>query len=105
EAEDGIRDDLVAGVQTCALPISGATSRPARRAWTMARLSTGPSRSRSSWVAYGRPSQGGRWPRRHVVSTRMREAATLVASTDRRSEERRVGKERRRRARRRDDDE
>src|SRR5258708_12180025 len=26
QAEDGIRDDLVTGVQTCALPISAATS-------------------------------------------------------------------------------
>src|SRR5207244_7077668 len=26
QAEDGIRDDLVTGVQTCALPIYGATS-------------------------------------------------------------------------------
>src|SRR5258708_15816998 len=25
QAEDGIRDDLVTGVQTCALPISGAS--------------------------------------------------------------------------------
>src|SRR5258708_34082949 len=28
QAEDGIRDDLVTGVQTCALPISRFTSRP-----------------------------------------------------------------------------
>src|SRR5258708_31749877 len=26
QAEDGIRDDLVTGVQTCALPISGTTA-------------------------------------------------------------------------------
>src|SRR5215216_1428907 len=35
QAEDGIRDDLVTGVQTCALPISrrpGAVQRAARRA-------------------------------------------------------------------------
>src|SRR5258708_36571394 len=30
QAEDGIRDDLVTGVQTCALPISGATHRGSR---------------------------------------------------------------------------
>src|SRR5258708_9797640 len=30
QAEDGIRDDLVTGVQTCALPISGRCRRP----WT-----------------------------------------------------------------------
>src|SRR5258708_26146585 len=28
QAEDGIRDDLVTGVQTCALPISSGNSRP-----------------------------------------------------------------------------
>src|SRR6476660_10437771 len=28
QAEDGIRDDLVTGVQTCALPISSAASTP-----------------------------------------------------------------------------
>src|SRR5207244_5041827 len=28
QAEDGIRDDLVTGVQTCALPISAASSGP-----------------------------------------------------------------------------
>src|SRR5258708_6007614 len=31
QAEDGIRDDLVTGVQTCALPIS--SGRPSRRRW------------------------------------------------------------------------
>src|SRR5258708_22720318 len=29
QAEDGIRDDLVTGVQTCALPISGSEHLPA----------------------------------------------------------------------------
>src|SRR2546423_36652 len=32
QAEDGIRDKLVTGVQTCALPISGQPGRPPRRA-------------------------------------------------------------------------
>src|SRR5207244_8310706 len=31
QAEDGIRDDLVTGVQTCALPISSAPRRSRRR--------------------------------------------------------------------------
>src|SRR6266849_9679913 len=31
QAEDGIRDPLVTGVQTCALPISGAAPVPGRR--------------------------------------------------------------------------
>src|SRR5947208_6617942 len=34
QAEDGIRDDLVTGVQTCALPISrGSFGRSLRQAW------------------------------------------------------------------------
>src|SRR6266849_7834486 len=32
QAEDGIRDPLVTGVQTCALPISAGRSRPCRLA-------------------------------------------------------------------------
>src|SRR5207244_5466823 len=32
QAEDGIRDDLVTGVQTCALPICGAARAPGHRA-------------------------------------------------------------------------
>src|SRR5258708_36294604 len=32
QAEDGIRDDLVTGVQTCALPISATRRRPTTRA-------------------------------------------------------------------------
>src|SRR5206468_5840282 len=31
QAEDGIRDLIVTGVQTCALPISGASTQPAKR--------------------------------------------------------------------------
>src|SRR5258708_14801022 len=38
QAEDGIRDDLVTGVQTCALPIS-ATAVPERAPGTRARQS------------------------------------------------------------------
>src|SRR5947208_7615156 len=65
QAEDGIRDDLVTGVQTCALPISfAAMTRPSRRK----RLST----TESSALALG---------------------STLMATCRGRSEERRVGKE------------
>src|SRR5204862_1477480 len=70
QAEDGIRDLYVTGVQTCALPIS-ADSGPAR----------GP---RSA-----RPPPTNRWPRSTGCST-----APICASSPRvRSEERRVGKE------------
>src|SRR5207244_9514897 len=40
QAEDGIRDDLVTGVQTCALPIS-ATARAAARCQTNGSRQTG----------------------------------------------------------------
>src|SRR5260370_23551686 len=35
QAEDGIRDDLVTGVQTCALPIYGEEIGPAYVGWPM----------------------------------------------------------------------
>src|SRR5438445_8007561 len=82
QAEDGIRDIGVTGVQTCALPIS-TTSRgvfSARRARAFARA-TSPSRSRQPrWIS-------------SVASAS--EAAALCAKEldGRRSEERRVGKE------------
>src|SRR5690349_24403642 len=63
QAEDGIRDLYVTGVQTCALPISARGGRTAPRC----------SATSSAGRAWGRsPPRGSRWPR---------------------SEERRVGKE------------
>src|SRR5205823_6809013 len=64
QAEDGIRDKLVTGVQTCALPIS--------------------MRSRDSIVSCERMASSGRSPRG---------SASASAVFDCRSEERRVGKE------------
>src|SRR5699024_11705409 len=64
QAEDGIRDRNVTGVQTCALPISGQSSS------TAARLS---------------------WP--GAAPTTMVTVDLLSAHRDGRSEERRVGKE------------
>src|SRR5689334_23629286 len=90
QAEDGIRDGTVTGVQTCALPISGgrrATSRPApppgRRAARRGPRGRGP---------------GGRSPdrrRRRSGSRRRarRETGWPRACSATRSEERRVGKE------------
>src|SRR5690606_40570527 len=92
QAEDGIRDFHVTGVQTCALPISSEFSCPPRSTYraTIARKS----RRRSH--------RSGAWPARrccaNVVATaksHCRKASTCVAP-DRvraRSEERRVGKE------------
>src|SRR5438552_17256153 len=66
QAEDGIRDDLVTGVQTCALPISTGSTPPSQR-----RTST----------TSARPT----------VETILRASRSGVTGS--RSEERRVGKE------------
>src|SRR2546426_10532200 len=73
QAEDGIRDYKVTGVQTCALPISRACSSPSRAR----------SRSRASGfrAGDGRSSRGG-WP----------SSRRACRGSSRRSEERRVGK-------------
>src|SRR6266545_3595025 len=80
QAEDGIRDKLVTGVQTCALPISRAGRRPVaagrgrRRPPTPWRSHRGRARARGrhrspsparrpAWRAEGRPPSGPR-PRR-----------------------------------------
>src|SRR5947208_8119807 len=78
QAEDGIRDDLVTGVQTCALPI-------------LARLIADPDR-----LGHHR---GSAWQRRGMAwlgpqVTWLREAISDENNlADARSEERRVGKE------------
>src|SRR3712207_7930138 len=81
QAEDGIRDIGVTGVQTCALPIS-----PAR--------SPGPSRApdRPAWSAVGLAIQQWR-PRRARASGHRAASALLRTVANSRSEERRVGKE------------
>src|SRR5947208_5925491 len=84
QAEDGIRDDLVTGVQTCALPISDA-SHPHRRFHL-----------RTRWLAIDEDAAGHEGETHWVLvagqdgaqHTREREG-----ETSRRSEERRVGKE------------
>src|SRR5207244_8615234 len=89
QAEDGIRDDLVTGVQTCALPIS---SQGGRAGW-MPRLDSRQGHPRPRRLAVIRfegslrdtMEPNGRWPTSTVDSTRR--GAVL------RSEERRVGKE------------
>src|SRR5258708_24014256 len=79
QAEDGIRDDLVTGVQTCALPISSSSSRA---------LSTGSQVEQEALEARlaGDP----------VLKARLEELAAggrPFAGAYDRSEERRVGKE------------
>src|SRR5258708_15613343 len=77
QAEDGIRDDLVTGVQTCALPISpraerGVAPHQPRRAVLSAAPEEQGDRAVAPPLDLGRPSAGLRRQR---------------------SEERRVGKE------------
>src|SRR5205823_11059520 len=82
QAEDGIRDKLVTGVQTCALPISLASS-VARRGAGDARSERRPYQCRARAESRGPTPAPDRPPRR-------RRARTCRV---RRSEERRVGKE------------
>src|SRR5258708_24445587 len=82
QAEDGIRDDLVTGVQTCALPIS---ARPARAAGRR-------------YASRGRICGAGQWRHGRGRSDRDRAACGVPRVwcawlTWLRSEERRVGKE------------
>src|SRR5947208_5505072 len=75
QAEDGIRDDLVTGVQTCALPIS-LLPFPLHTVLLL-----------HSEVGLGRPARGALLRLRWQNSWQERTCAM------RRSEERRVGKE------------
>src|SRR5687768_18576224 len=80
QAEDGIRDVAVTGVQTCALPIL----RPA------------PSGSRSPWCVARRCTPAGRKARympESARAARIRPQESPSCAPARRSEERRVGKE------------
>src|SRR2546430_13520061 len=83
QAEDGIRDLTVTGVQTCALPISAGTGRPG-----------GPERARAP--ARQEQSKSPR-PRRIVYQRQSglgaRQLGDLSGTVEQRSEERRVGKE------------
>src|SRR5437764_6296577 len=81
QAEDGIRDTSVTGVQTCALPIS-------RRA-TPADLFAGVCVERHSNVLPYRPQRG----RAKRPDGRGDDGPGPARDVDRRSEERRVGKE------------
>src|SRR5262249_57686030 len=76
QAEDGIRDWSVTGVQTCALPISGLRVEPERPAGGAPQARVTGKFSSFELVAAGAPA---RWISGHVDAGR--------------SEERRVGKE------------
>src|SRR5689334_23545342 len=82
QAEDGIRDGTVTGVQTCALPIwPGRPRAEAPHSPAAARDQQGPDRGPGAL-------QGERIPGGAAVQRR-----AVCASLVRRSEERRVGKE------------
>src|SRR5207244_9902079 len=92
QAEDGIRDDLVTGVQTCALPIY----------WTLEHFKQVVARATNGQAVvlqfHGSPDIGHPWV--HTPPERLREYLTYlrenafrcIAVRDLRSEERRVGK-------------
>src|SRR2546426_2002218 len=81
QAEDGIRDYKVTGVQTCALPISADGSY-----WSSYVFSDGEGRNNQTYVALV-PGSRTNWT---VLNSQY---AGLSATADTRSEERRVGKE------------
>src|SRR5262249_57889513 len=86
QAEDGIRDWSVTGVQTCALPIWTSRKREAPRRRRGRRHARGASRLRE--VRDSKMGRGGESIRRQGGLTRTCSFAVAV-----RSEERRVGKE------------
>src|SRR5690606_41032152 len=95
QAEDGIRDFHVTGVQTCALPISARSRAGGTAGRTAVRARTrGASGRADARVAPGRAAEAGE-PSVAGEVTRIQPtpAASLAAV---RSEERRVGEERRR---------
>src|SRR5207253_4148399 len=79
QAEDGIRDGHVTGVQTCALPIWAARPRPRKQAGSRprARCLAAPRGAARTARSASRPPHGAGWR----------------AGRSPRSEERRVGKE------------
>src|SRR5947208_16811012 len=79
QAEDGIRDDLVTGVQTCALPISEAQAVECSRTADLARAAAA--------------AVGGTSARRLAQADGDARPADRTARPGGRSEERRVGKE------------
>src|SRR5437762_4349053 len=84
QAEDGIRDTSVTGVQTCALPIWSPRSKPRLLEGRAANL--GDRRPAYCWIRVHRH-------RNLPADARGQRAAACAQRAARRSEERRVGKE------------
>src|SRR5262249_56675795 len=90
QAEDGIRDWSVTGVQTCALPISAVNQIPWSPSRYDARLLAAHAERGVALEGYS-PLKGTRLRDRTLVEI----AAKYGVTPAQRSEERRVGKERR----------
>src|SRR5438552_7978520 len=91
QAEDGIRDALVTGVQTCALPISRCRAAPGPAAWHVGLL-----RARGGGVPGARRSptcQAACCVRSWSYNISHQLSAVSGGASSTRSEERRVGKE------------
>src|SRR5687767_15748076 len=88
QAEDGIRDKLLTGVQTCALPISTITPaawKPPPPLLLLLLL--------LFWATAGEPRSHAPASERAATTTRTAFFFICFAPVSRRSEERRVGKE------------
>src|SRR5690606_40958420 len=83
QAEDGIRDFHVTGVQTCALPISGLPIGPIGAAGDQA-INAAMNPAEGAWLFF--------------VTVNLETGETKFTNTNARSEERRVGKQSRRAA-------
>src|SRR5437868_7020332 len=93
QAEDGIRDRNVTGVQTCALPIWGSARDGRRTAYRLAFVGRSPAACRWGWRGLAAIPPSPCHPLgRNTTSARSRCCYRPTASQPR-SEERRVGKE------------
>src|SRR2546430_9965652 len=79
QAEDGIRDLTVTGVQTCALPISQGVhpARAQRESWHRGRAAAWPDRGHRSAAA--RPGRRRRTHRRDRKSTRLNSSHSQIS--------------------------
>src|SRR2546421_1583496 len=87
QAEDGIRDLIVTGVQTCALPISRSTASRPRRS------RSSPGIRRFSLTAASCPIPTPRWKCGRRLPASSARGRSFASARRSRSEERRVGKE------------
>src|SRR5699024_11261139 len=92
QAEDGIRDRNVTGVQTCALPISSAKNEFLAKGFAEASLREICKNAGVTTGALYKRFSGKEALFEALISPTLQAVETLVSQTER-SEERRVGKE------------